>query len=1084
MANIPFPHKLALNRYMLSLFGADVHTANNDPFREATKGLTEESLEGRGEDGVYTYHAEIARRLTKGGWLTVEQLLDYDQNIARHTDHINRKREPKVEWKYFQYLALLFTEIYLDRWFRDASGLLSDLNAHLASFNDTLVEWQRGEKKKDKISPFTEDSLTKLAFWNATGSGKTLLMHVNILQFRHYLKKYGREKAYNRVVVLTPNEGLTRQHLDEFRQSDIAAAAFDKNLSASSFLSGQVIDVIDMNKLKEEGKKKTVSVDQFETNNLVLIDEGHRGARGDVWSDMRARLAEEGFTFEYSATLGQAVGGSATLADEYAKTILFDYSYRFFHADGFGKDYHILNINNLTDSKADHDKRHLYLTACLLTFYQQLRLHEERGGQLKAFAIDKPLWVFVGSRVTAVRKENSRNVSDVVDILLFLTEFLGSRTVSIANIAKLLSGNTGLLNPENRDIFAEAFPTLLALKLSADAVFDDVLKRVFNATVGGDLHVEYLKGGDGELALRLGTASDAFGVVNVGDAKAVYDLCEGKDKRMVLSEKEFSDSMFSSINNADSPITMLIGSKRFSEGWNSHRVSTMGLMHVGQSEGSEIIQLFGRGVRLRGFENCLKRSRAIHWATKDSELSWVPKDPSLYLLETLNVFGVKSDYMARFDEFLKGEGIKKPDDAQEFTIKTTRQLPTTPLIVVRVPEDRNFKREKKVEFGLPADFPSKRRVTLDWYPRIDARASDGVRISRHDTALHEGKLRDRHLAFMDLDAIWLELQRFKASRNWHNLGLSRQSIRDLLEKPDWYTLYIPKDRLDATDFGRVREWEEIAVALLKKFCDRFYAFKQDEFEAPLREYRELAPNDPNIVEEYKLLVDRSETSIIQKIEELESHIAAGKLTDFNLHGVGTAMWFDRHLYVPVMHLGKGVDPEAFRISPVALNEGERDFLEDLRRFHESKPAILAGKEVYLLRNQSKGRGIGFFEAGNFYPDFILWILDGGIQHVVFVDPKGILRCEGIDDPKLRFFETVKELEERMRREKRAFADRVRMTSFVVSNTALSDVRWWKPELATAEDFAKRHVLFQNDKKDNYVETLFERTFMVNVMEMA
>ncbi len=34
------------------------------------------------------------------------------------------------------------------------------------------------------------------------------------------------------------------------------------------------------------------------------------------------------------------------------------------------------------------------------------------------------------------------------------------------------------------------------------------------------------------------------------------------------------------------------------------------------------------------------------------------------------------------------------------------------------------------------------------------------------------------------------------------------------------------------------------------------------------------------------------------------------------------------------------------------------------------------KELYLLRNLSKGRGVGFFEAGNFHPDFILWLLGG------------------------------------------------------------------------------------------------------------
>lgn len=49
----------------------------------------------------------------------------------------------------------------------------------------------------------------------------------------------------------------------------------------------------------------------------------------------------------------------------------------------------------------------------------------------------------------------------------------------------------------------------------------------------------------------------------------------------------------------DSSVNTLIGSKRFTEGWNSRRVSTMGLMNVGSTEGSQISQLFGRGVHFR-----------------------------------------------------------------------------------------------------------------------------------------------------------------------------------------------------------------------------------------------------------------------------------------------------------------------------------------------------------------------------------------------------------------------------------------------------------------------------------------------------
>jgi hypothetical protein len=51
------------------------------------------------------------------------------------------------------------------------------------------------------------------------------------------------------------------------------------------------------------------------------------------------------------------------------------------------------------------------------------------------------------------------------------------------------------------------------------------------------------------------------------------------------------------LNNKDSQLHVLIGSRKFTEGWSSWRVSTMGLLNMGKGEGSQIIQLFGRGVR-------------------------------------------------------------------------------------------------------------------------------------------------------------------------------------------------------------------------------------------------------------------------------------------------------------------------------------------------------------------------------------------------------------------------------------------------------------------------------------------------------
>jgi hypothetical protein len=79
------------------------------------------------------------------------------------------------------------------------------------------------------------------------------------------------------------------------------------------------------------------------------------------------------------------------LAESYAKAVLFDYSYRYFYADGYGKDYRIFNLPK--DELAHKDT---YLTAALLAFYQQLRMFTEAGKRYAGYNLEKPLWVFRG----------------------------------------------------------------------------------------------------------------------------------------------------------------------------------------------------------------------------------------------------------------------------------------------------------------------------------------------------------------------------------------------------------------------------------------------------------------------------------------------------------------------------------------------------------------------------------------------------------------------------------------------------------------------------------------------------------------
>ncbi|MGB7214397.1 MAG: DEAD/DEAH box helicase family protein, partial [Gammaproteobacteria bacterium] len=451
-ASLPFNRKLALNQWLLGLFGVE-------RFDQLAAHLKDESLEGLDADNIHRFHQALCLHLPPENRpeLPDEQLLEYDQAIVSVTQRLNDRRitrgEEPIVWKYFQYLALLFTEIYLDRYFRDPAGLRQALNARIAALNETLPEADRIAALDESEDPRLQ--LNKIAFWMATGSGKTLLMHANILQYQRFLETHGLSRELNRIILLTPNEGLSQQHLREFQKSGIEAETFNKD--GRGLFAGRAVEILEVTKLKEEMGEKTVAVDAFEGNNLVLVDEGHRGASagGDgAWMKFRNALCEKGFSFEYSATFGQAVAGNRDLTDLYARSTLFDYSYRWFYGDGFGKDYHILNL----EDDRNEEWMRTYLTACLLSFFQQQRLYREQEASLRPFNIEKPLWVFVGGSVNAVRKEDKKDVSDVVAILKFLATYVANRKDSTERIRRVL--NEGLLTATGKNLFAGRFAYL------------------------------------------------------------------------------------------------------------------------------------------------------------------------------------------------------------------------------------------------------------------------------------------------------------------------------------------------------------------------------------------------------------------------------------------------------------------------------------------------------------------------------------------------------------------------------------------------------------------------------------------------
>lgn len=184
--------------------------------------------------------------------------------------------------------------------------------------------------------------------------------------------------------------------------------------------------------------------------------------------------------------------GTMATREIYAKSILFDYSYKFYE-DGYGKESLILNLKD--EDYTQEDTARQYFTACLLSFYQQQYLWSANREKLTDFNIEKPLWVFVGNTVAG-------EDSDILNVLKFLAGFLNDEAKTKHWIKDLVANTARLLDAKGRNIFQDRFTPLMGF--SVDEVYSGILKKLFNADARQRLKVVNLKNSKGELVLRVG----------------------------------------------------------------------------------------------------------------------------------------------------------------------------------------------------------------------------------------------------------------------------------------------------------------------------------------------------------------------------------------------------------------------------------------------------------------------------------------------------------------------------------------------------------------------------------------------------
>jgi hypothetical protein len=1025
----PFTQSLLLARAFAARLGGR--------YDEILSSLCEAS-QGRSAAGPSHFAAILLARQSLA--VAPADLAAWDAAIGEHEARLAHARED-FRLTHFQWLACLATEWHLDAMRRDRVGHVAALEAFRAS-------------NLGLLSPYTAADANKLACFMATGAGKTLVLHLNLLQFLHH----GLFQPQN-ILLLTPNEALSAQHERELTASGLAHLPVRVAEITKFFVDGSGV--------KRPRKGVSEGVSRYEGPNLLLVDEGHKGGTAEAgterqWRAVREALAagatddKAGFTFEYSATFAQIAAKDAALYDEYAKCIAVDFGYARFYREGYGKEPRVLNAR-------DAEGADRTLAAGLIHFYQQRRAYADHPDRARDYQIEAPLLACVGRDVTA------SNVSDVVELARFLARAAFDGTW-LAHHFQALSGWS---RPSQGDLSGDPldFSYALSLGLSPMDLAADLQARVF----GGTGHIEARLVSEKEIGLRsLGAPNDAyFGVIRVGEAKKLLGLLASAG--IATGEPErVAGSLFSRLDE-DERLSLLIGAKMFVEGWSSWRVSALGLMNVGRSPGAEIIQLFGRGVRLKGRAWSLKREAA--------------PPPAVALLQTLCVFGVRADYMQQYLEALWQEGARP----KVFYVDVAP--PSPPLASLGL----STLALDDAPFREPCVFdPDKARPVVETIAPL-LEASRGLAPAQ---ALDGAPRRfpvDTNGSGME--RLFQQALSLKTRYNWGNLFIAAPALEKFLcrcavEAPGDYfddpgLAEERRARIAATcvekglaGFMRAEErrWRMARLAAVPLSNDNAgLPWSMEGSERRLR-YRlevDVADNvakalygeaeklfrgglvEESFLHEVQALLTRH-VGLVDVAGRVEALLESGGAGDEDTGPPLPRLYFERHLYQPLLLAqpmqvsggqlalfdATGNVPTGVRLSPPGLNEGEARFVWDLRAFWQAhcEEAAWRDTRLYLLRNPAGG-GITLFRQEGFAPDFMLWLKRGETQVLAFVDPKGLGRVWPEDK-----IEMLKDLP--------SLPVSLPVRGYIVTPTAPENLALLPGITADAESLAKECVLLQ------------------------
>ncbi|MGL2676594.1 DEAD/DEAH box helicase family protein [Helicobacter pylori] len=787
-----------------------------------------------------------------------------------------------------------------------------------------------------------ENFINRLAFYMATGSGKTIVI-IKLVELLSVAIRMGLIPKKN-IMFFSANENLIKQFEKEIekynRNKDYSKQIDFKNLKSVTnkdfyhapkdfFIEKIVLFYYRADLMSdEESKENLLNYKDCWDNgeNYVILDEAHKGNKSESKRQaIFSLLSQKGFLFNFSATFTE---------ESDLITAVYNLSVGEWVKLGYGKESVLLKKNNLNAFKElkdlnDREKEIALLKALLL-------LGMQKRYKTEGYFHDPLMLVFTHS----VNVENS-------DAEIFFKTL--ARVIENDDESDFLKAKEDLLE-ETKDpefLFSDGKDKDYKVKVFKEGLksmdFKGLKEEVFYANSG---HIEVVINpkNNQEIAFKLNTSDKVFCLIKIGDiTEWIYEKL--KSVKVVSKNLSFKEeSYFSQIDK--SSINILVGSRAFDTGWDSTRPSVILFLNIGLDDDAKklVKQSFGRGVRIESVKNQCQR---LAYLDIDEAIKKDLK-PNAAMLETLFVIPTNHASLEAILKFQKESENGGENRGSWREIK----LEKTPIKHALFVPCYRKEQTNALKISPSASFKMSEKNFKDLKEHFHLMSE------KHFILKHEIYNPKDYELLKDL----IQTAHFKKVPTWHYKDLDYM-ISEIKGK-----LYpnqkVPKDEFNALDSEKIVHFKRVKVK----------ADKKEELVKTIQEVKEYEPLDKERIKIAQGEIDPYDT-------EKHKQNKTFKVGDAEL------LKLKEHYYTPLIK-AKNCD----WLKHVVKVKSESDFLEELLKITETLQENYDFWAFSKIDEHLDNLFIPYIDNGaterKFFPDFIFWLQKGGTQIICFIDPKG------------------------------------------------------------------------------------------------